>query len=470
MLPIEFKERMRKLLGDEAEALLRELEEGENQRAFRVNGLKISTKDFQAVNKLDAEPIPHVPDGFYTGEEKPGNTAAHHSGMIYMQDPGAMATVCALNVKRGDRVLDCCAAPGGKSSQLAALVGEEGIVVSNEYVSKRAAILQGNLERMGCRSSVVLNLDAKELPRTYREYFDVVVCDAPCSGEGMFRKNPLAISEWSVENVKMCAERQKEIIDEVQKCVAVGGVLLYSTCTFSLEENEMLVEDFLREHREFELIDVADSIKAVTADGICFDGAEQDMSKTRRFYPHVSRGEGQFIALMKKTASTLARSSDDSPSRRDRRDGKQISKGSNAQSEREMLRVASEFLSTHLNALPQKELTVRAGTVRLSTDCPTPEHGVLMNGVCVGEVVKSRLVPHHQLFSAYGADFKNKVCLAGDDPRVAEYIKGMEISTPDTPDGYAALIVDGCALGGVKVSGGRAKNHYPKGLRGEIQQ
>ncbi len=466
MLPIEFKERMKNMLGDEAEQFFCELECGEPARSFRVNTIKISVEDFEKINSLDAQKMPHVPDGYYTNEEKPGNTAAHHSGMIYMQDPGAMSSVCAVDIEKGWKILDTCAAPGGKSSQLAAYVGENGLVVSNEYVSKRAVVLQGNLERMGCRSSVVLNFDARELCNTYFEYFDLVVCDAPCSGEGMFRKNDLAISEWSIDNVRMCAERQKSIIDSVEKCVAVGGLLLYSTCTYSLEENEMLVDEFLREHKNFELVPVKENIRNITADGINFEGAQTDLSHCRRFYPHVSKGEGQFIALMRKLSpSELPKAVANSAKNNKKQP---IKPNRESAEEREAFKVAWEFLKAHLTKMPNKQLTYKGGMVRLCPDCPLPDYNVLMRGVCVGEVAKGRLVPHHQLFSAYGCDFKNKIELASTDPRIADYIKGMEIDIsdhPNTHDGYAALMVDGCALGGVKVSGGRAKNHYPKGLR-----
>ena len=470
MLPIEFKERMKALLGDEAQKFFDELECGETARSFRVNINKISVEDFEKINSLDAQKMPHVPDGYYTSEEKPGNTAAHHSGMIYMQDPGAMSSVCAVDIERGAKILDCCAAPGGKSSQLSAYTGENGLVVSNEYVSKRATILQGNLERMGCRSSVVLNFDARELCNTYFEYFDLVVCDAPCSGEGMFRKNDLAISEWSPQNVKMCAERQKSIIDSIEKCVAVGGMLLYSTCTYSLEENEMLVDEFLRTHKNFELIPVKENIRNITADGINFDGAHTDLSLCRRFYPHVCKGEGQFIALMRKLAPSQPPKAVAAFATAATKNGKKQTSKPQRESaeEKDAIKIASEFLQTYLTKMPNKQLTYKGGVVRLCPDCPVPEYNVLMRGVCVGEVVKGRLVPHHQLFSAYGSDFKNKIALALTDLRVAEYIKGMEIDVSDfaeLPDGYAALMVDGCALGGVKVSGGRAKNHYPKGLR-----
>ncbi len=463
MLPKLFVERMKKMLGDGAESLISELESGDNVKAMRVNTLKISVEDFQKVNCLDVEKIPFIADGYYTNEEKPGNTAQHHSGMIYMQDPGAMSTVCAMNISPGMRVLDTCASPGGKSSQLASLVGEDGLVVSNEYVPKRATVLQGNLERMGCRSSVVLNLDARELCNTYYEYFDAVVCDAPCSGEGMFRKNPVAISEWSIENVLLCAERQTDILNSVEKCVAVGGLLLYSTCTFSLEENEMVIDKFLCSHENYKLIDVRDEIKFITADGINFDGAVHDLTAARRFYPDKSRGEGQFMALMKKIDSSNAEFVGKAKI-------KNVEKRNGGQERRrdesvEALKIAKDFICENLVNIPNKKLEYKNGIVRLCPECPLPEYGVIGCGVCVGEIVKGRLVPHHQFFSAYGNDFKNKIILHGDDPRVAQYIRGLEIEANGTFDGYAVVICDGCALGGVKVSGGRAKNHYPKGLR-----
>ena len=218
-----------------------------------------------------------------------------------MQDPSAMATVWAVELSEGMTVLDSCSAPGGKTTQIAAAVGESGIVVANEYEAKRCRILQGNVERMGAKNTVVVNLDTAEIAELYPQKFDLVLCDAPCSGEGMFRKNKLAIDEWNEDNVTMCAERQREILSNVAKCVAPQGILLYSTCTFSLEENEMNVAWFLDSHKDFELVPVSDILSRHTSDGICLDGCGYDMTLTRRFYPHVSNGEGQFIALMRRS-------------------------------------------------------------------------------------------------------------------------------------------------------------------------
>ena len=304
-LPEKFKERMLTYDGVDAERLFYSLENGEPQRAFRVNNIKISTEDYLKINPIDATPIPFAEEGFYTDAERVGGLPHHHAGMIYMQDPSAMITVKALDIKEGWRVLDSCASPGGKTTQLSAAVGDSGIVVCNEYVTKRCRILEENITRLGCRNTVILNLDTKYIAEFYPEKFDLVLCDAPCSGEGMFRKNELAVSEWSPENVEMCAERQMEILENCAMCVAKDGYLLYSTCTFSLEENEKNAEKFLNMHPEFCLCDVSEAVKKHTADGIVFDGCTHDMTLTRRFYPYVSDGEGQFIALMRKTESVL---------------------------------------------------------------------------------------------------------------------------------------------------------------------
>ena len=473
MLPIEFKGRMKNLLGGESELLFDEIENGVAVRSFRINEIKLSVENCEnALTDINATPARFPEGAFYTTEEHPGALPCHHAGMIYMQDPSAMATVHAIKIPKGARVLDSCSAPGGKTTQLAAMAGEEGIVVANEYEAKRCRILLGNVERMGCRNTVVVNHDTAVLAEVYPEAFDVVLCDAPCSGEGMFRKNSLAIDEWSLDNVKMCAERQQEILTNVAKCVAAGGSLIYSTCTFSLEENEMNVRWFLDTHPDFELVEVDEELQAVTSDGIMLEGCEYDMTKTRRFYPHVSRGEGQFIAVMKRSGESVE------PVRevKDRRDKKKKSAPSKtAREEIELLAAAGEFLRENLchgfeNGV-EYELFALNGRAYLKRDIPLPQYGVFAAGVCVGEINGKRFLPHHQIFSAFGTAFLRRVMLSTKDAETAMYIKGMEIAVGDREeydgkaDGWAAVLVDGCALGGGKISGGVCKNHYPKGLR-----
>ena len=298
MLPERFKERMKDMLGDEYPAFESALGE-ENVRAVRVNESKIAVSDFLSATKLSLSPIEYANDGFIPDSaEGIGKSAEHHSGMFYVQDPGAMATVKALEIRKGWRVLDSCAAPGGKASQLATAIGDEGFLLANEYVPKRAKIIVSNFERLGIKNAVVTSLDTAKIKEMFSSYFDLVLCDAPCSGEGMFRKYDEALTEWSEENVMLCATRQTEILNNLAGVVRDGGYLLYSTCTYSKEENEGVVSEFLSAHPEFSLCPVNEKLKAATADGL--DG----LTEARRFYPHLTKGEGQFIALMKKDENT----------------------------------------------------------------------------------------------------------------------------------------------------------------------
>ena len=251
MISEVFLNRMKNMLGEEYAEFERALSE-EAVKGVRVNTAKVSVEDYLSVTELDLTPLSYTDYGFIPkNADGIGTTAEHHAGMIYVQDPGAMATVTALDVKRGWRVLDACAAPGGKASQLAALVGDEGFVLANEYVPKRAKIIVGNFERLGLKNAVVTSLDTAKLADMFSAYFDLVLCDAPCSGEGMFRKYDEAVTEWSEENVTLCAERQREILANCAGPVKAGGYLLYSTCTYSKEENEDTVRTFLDSHPEF---------------------------------------------------------------------------------------------------------------------------------------------------------------------------------------------------------------------------
>ena len=475
MLPVEFKERMVKLLGDESERFFAELESGHAVRSFRVNEIKISPEAFEATKpNIDRTPAKFPACAYYTEESFPGSLPCHHAGMIYMQDPSAMATVYATKVPAGARVLDSCSAPGGKTTQLAAFAGDGGIVVANEYESKRCRILQSNVERMGCRNTIVVNLDTAVLAETYPSVFDVVLCDAPCSGEGMFRKNAQAIDEWSPENVTMCAERQREILGNVAKCVKGGGALIYSTCTFSLEENEMNLAWFLDTFKDFSLEEVAPELKAVTADGIMLEGCEYDMTKARRFYPHVSAGEGQFIAVLRRENTDEHEAVATKKDKKKKGGAERVSR-----EEAELLLEAKRFIEDNLNSSVTEmigeryELVALGGRAFLKPCLSLPKFGVFAAGVCVGEMVGRRFAPHHQLFSAFGGEFLRRACLNQSDKETSDYLLGMEFPVGDKEmhegraEGWAAVLVDNCPVGGVKISGGVCKNHYPKGLRNQ---
>lgn len=453
MLPQGFKEKLERLLGDEYPKLEKALS-APPVRGVRIN--RIKTKKEITLPNAELLPLDYAEDGYIiNGGEGIGNTPEHHAGMIYVQDPGAMSTVNALDVKEGWWVLDACAAPGGKSSQIAEKIGPTGFLLSNEYVPKRAKILVGNLERLGVTNAVVTSLDTSELPRLFCEAFDLVLCDAPCSGEGMFRKSDEALNAWSEENVALCAKRQREILENMVPLVKDGGYLLYSTCTYSPEENEMVVDDFLDSHKEFYITPIKEELYSATCDGIVPEGSKNhDLKMARRFYPHKSPGEGQFIALLKKQAKeqkkqTILYKEAALP----------LSKSDEA--------VVNKFLKDIFFEVPHGRMIRQGEYISLITHtCPLPPRSVFMPGVLLGEIKKGVFHPHHHLFSAYGHLMKRKINLKQGDERIQKYLRGEEIDVRgEVSDGFLAVCYEETTLGGGKCVGEKIKNHYPKGLR-----
>lgn len=456
MLPTSFIERMQSLLGDAFPAYLAAMSEPPS-RALHLNTAKASTEALAPI-KHALSPIPYAYDGFYVdSSEKLGNHPLHHAGVFYLQEPSAMMPVAAAQIKRGVRVLDLCASPGGKSTQLANRIGEEGLLVSNEIVSARCATLAGNMERMGIRNAVVTNTDAKTLGEAFPAYFDVILADAPCSGEGMFRKMPEAADEWTSALPVSCAERQRDILSQILPALRPGGLLIYSTCTFSPEENEEIVSYLLKTHPELSLEAPTPEVISATEpspSSLCKDGC--DPTLMRRFYPHVARGEGQFCALLRhggSPASALPRARERVRERRE-------------QLSREEQALLSAFLDDTLRDAPPYSLSPFKGSAVLSPApaLPLDARFIYACGVTVGNVQKGRVIPHHAFFSAYGHLFRRKLELSLDDPRLSAYLHGDTVPC-DLPAGYAVVTVCGAPIGGIKVSGGVAKNHYPKGLR-----
>ncbi len=455
MLPKEFSERMEKLLKDEFPLFLKAMDEPAI-RGLRVNLIKSSPDGFLSRKGFDLSKIPYADNAFYEdGCEKIGHSPEHHAGEIYVQDPGAMAPLSALNVERGWRVLDLCAAPGGKSGQAAERIGDEGFILSNEYVPKRAKILVGNFERLGIKNAMVTSLDIAEFKKYFDSHFDLVILDAPCSGEGMFRKNPEAISEWSEENVRISAERQREILENAVPLIKCGGYLVYSTCTFSLEENEMQIDEFLSRHPEFTLEKCKDELVAQSSDGVNFEGAKnENLNLTRRFYPHNSRGEGQFVALMKKGGESSKKQTI-------------LYNDASREPSRDELAAINAFFKENLEKSPDgKVRKYGENLVLISHGHPLLPRSVFSAGVLLGELKKGVFHPAHQFFSCYGNLFKRKIYLKSDDARLTKYLSGEEIDAPEIKEkGFAAVIYEKASLGGGKISDGKLKNHYPKGLR-----
>lgn len=452
MLDEKFTVRMKKLLGEE-------YAEFENAlslpavRAVRVNTVKASAEEFFSKNNTRLIPIPYCEDGYIAQEaESLGNSPEHHAGEIYIQDPGAMSALSSLEIKRGCWVLDLCSAPGGKSSQAAAKIGPEGFLLSNEFVPKRAKICVGNFERLGITNAMVTSLDTAEFKKYFDSAFDLVILDAPCSGEGMFRKNGNALTEWSEENVKSSSLRQSEILENAAPLVKCGGYLIYSTCTYSLEENEMNVDAFVKRHPEYEIIPVRKKLKDATRDGIVFGGASESLVHTRRFYPHTSAGEGQFVALMRRNGgkekpTILYTSKETKPTSAE-------------------LSLIEKFFRDTLTEKPRGRIVKHGeNLVLISHGCPILPKSVFSAGVLLGEIRHNVFHPSHQFFSAYGRLFKLRLELSRDDGRLTRYLSGEEIEWNIEGSGYCAVCFGKTPLGGGKLTGGKVKNHYPKGLR-----
>lgn len=446
-LPLEFQERMKALLGEEYEDFLKSYDE-KPVRAFRVNTDKILLEDFEKINIFSNEKIPYVENGFYFDYDGIGNHPYHHAGMLYVQEPAAMAPAECVAINPDWKVLDLCAAPGGKSSQIKNKLGEKGVLVSNEIIPSRCKILTGNIERMGFKNAVTTCMSPQKIAKEFPETFDMIMVDAPCSGEGMFRKDDTAIDEWSSENVKMCAERQAEILDCAVKMLKTGGYIVYATCTFSLEENEMMIDSFLQKHPEFELAPVSERVRENTADGIHFDGCKcENIHYARRCYPHKTKGEGQFMAVLHNMAESDTETFCV-------RVGKE-----------KLDKVLVDFLDDVLVSCNKENvMTYNGNPVYFEPHFPVRKGAAFSCGVTIGEIRKNYIQPHHQFFMAMGKDFKRKIEISADSDEIKKYLHGEEFNT-DCENGWAVVLVDGCTVGGVKVSNGRAKNHYPKGLR-----
>lgn len=461
ILPDEYKNQMKNMLGDDYDNYLNALDKP-SVRGLRVNTNKISISEFINANKLQANlsEISFTGDGFvFDMEDKIGLSDEHLTGLIYIQEPSSMIPVCASGIDKENRplkILDLCASPGGKTGQIVCRVSDESLIISNEIIKSRAEILQSNIERQGFKNVIVLNEEPKDL-LVFKGFFDYVFVDAPCSGEGMFRKNPETISEWSEKNVEMCFERQKEILEIAKKLVAPFGKLIYSTCTFNDKEDEGVVE-WLLSDENWELDSVEEMVKKVT---IPSKLSRNNGENARKFMPHKADGEGQFVAVFKNNGEA------EKCGLYSKKHGRCIVQI--GQSENKLVK---EFSAAALKEDFSWRNLYRAGdNIYLAPklfdgEIRTALEGLrfCLVGVKIGSIEKNRFEPNHNLFMACGDLFKIKIELS--DEELKKYLHGEEIIKLDiTSKGYAVVTKNGYPVGGVKVSNGRLKNLYPRGLR-----
>ena len=436
----DFFDRMKSFMGDEYDRYLETVDK-EPYHGIRVNTLKISAEELLPLLPFAGEQTPFCRDGYYSSAEKLGKHPLHHSGAFYIQEPSAMSAVTALGVEPGDKVLDLCAAPGGKSTQIASALGGTGLLWANEIVRPRAHILLSNIERMGVKNAVVSNMTPDSLCTALAGFFDKVLVDAPCSGEGMFRKDREAVYEWSLEHTLSCAVRQKAILDSAVGALRPGGVLVYSTCTFSPEENEGVVEAFLEKHPEFELIDTG-----------CRFG-QPSMGKARRVYPFHG-GEGHFVAKFKKNGGKAYK-------------GGMFRYTEPTKDERQ--RIEAFLFDILRNSSFRHYCVIDDRILNLPDVELLPDFSglnILRAGVKLGDFKKDRIEPHHNLATALTpGEFKRRLILTSTDNLTARYISGEELELDHWINGYSVVAVDGVTLGLGKAVDGKLKNKYPKGLR-----
>lgn len=422
-LPKRFKERMRALLGESFQAFLSSYDRPA-YKAIRVNTLKITVEDFKKISPFALSNVSWEPNGFYVTENKVGKTVHHAAGLYYVQEPSAMSAAPKLQVECGERVLDLCSAPGGKGTQLAQSMQGGGIIVLNEINFARAKILSQNVERLGITNAAVISENPERVAEHFKGYFDKVLVDAPCSGEGMFLKEESAIREWSEESVKACAQRQSHILDCAQKALKPNGLLVYSTCTFAPEEDERQIESFLEKYGNFKLLSM------------------------EKLLPHECAGEGHFVALLQKT------------------DGEQgvVPEFSTSFTDKKALSEYRQFEKKFLNRSGYTNLHAAGDVIySLPDGCPALPFKTLRAGVRLGEIKSGRIEPCHSL--AMCLKNSEATTLEVDEKTALAYLGGNTFACSENISGWTLVTYLGYPLGWCKAVGGIAKNHLPKGLR-----
>ena len=467
-LPEDFEKRMQGMLESAYPAFVRSYENTKMQ-ALRVNTLKGSVEEFLEkapfFDKTSIRRVSWESRGFYYDETMPfGKHPFHEAGVYYIQEPSAMTPVSYLEGKSGEKILDLCAAPGGKTTQLASYIENEGLLVCNEIHPARAKILSENVERMGLRNALVTNETPKHLSELFGEYFDRILVDAPCSGEGMFRKNEEACSEWSLENVRLCADRQDEILDCADRMLRSGGRLVYSTCTFAPEENEGSVARFLARHPNYEIVKV-DKYEGMSSGRAEWTGNRntKNIEDTIRLFPHLIDGEGHYVAVLQKDGEV--------PNGYQGYLKNGLQKGISAKEVKELLAFERENLKRNLFEENEQRLLRFGEQIYLMPQgMPSLKQlKVLRAGLHLGTLKKNRFEPSHALALALTKEeVQHSMELCPNDKSdmsvINAYLNGQTLNYAGEK-GWYLMTCSGYSIGWGKLAGQIMKNHYPKGLR-----
>ena len=444
-LPQQYIENMKQLLGEkECQQYLQSFEQ-KKYTGLRINTLKWSTQEFLSKKLFDVECVPWCQEGFYCNEEiRPAKNPYYAAGLYYIQEPSAMSSAAMLPINKGDYVLDICAAPGGKSTQLGAKLGQTGVLVCNDISAGRTKALLKNIELFGITNSIVMSETPQKLSKYFKNYFDKILIDAPCSGEGMFRKDNDMVKNWNSNFISHCIQQQNEILQYSADMLKPGGMLLYSTCTFSIEENENIIKHFLQCHNEFIIVPIPK--KWGFQKGI----GNETLQCCARLFPHKLKGEGHFLALLQKQGEYTNIILETEKEQIDKR-----------------MTLFWEFEKQVLKPNWQKT----KGIYKIYGDdlCYLPENvpvlkglRVLRSGLQLGTFKKDRFEPSHAFALALQKEYVNNYvdfCSQHDD--VIRYLKGETITVPETRNGWCIVCVDGYTIGWAKMQKGRLKNKYP---------
>lgn len=467
-LPQSFLDSMKEILGEDYEAFLAGFD-GQRQYGLRVNTLKMNLEEFERIAPFHLKKVPWISNGyFYEAEDAPAKHPFYSAGLYYLQEPSAMTPASRLKVQPGERVLDLCAAPGGKATELGAALQGEGLLVANDINTARARALLRNLELFGISNSFVTNEPPHVLAERFPEFFHKIMVDAPCSGEGMFRKNPAVVDSWQEKGPEYFSKLQREIIVQAADMLLPGGMMFYSTCTFSPLENEKTITHLLKERPDMEVIPMEDYegfAEGLTSyRGEVFD---ESCKLCRRIWPHKMSGEGHFMALLHKKSGTQQQV---------QQTVSQSSiwwekcKGLN----KEQKAAAEDFFS-HVNiAYDEKRIDVRGDNLYY---LPAPKYDgrglhFLRNGLFMGEFKKKRFEPSQPFALALHAqDFDQVLDFPADDERLSRYLRGETLDVSDLiagekkRKGWQLVMVAGHPLGFGKLLNNNLKNKYPAGWR-----
>ncbi|MTI69333.1 MAG: NOL1/NOP2/sun family putative RNA methylase [Firmicutes bacterium] len=448
-LPIDFINRMENILKDEIKDFTESFND-ETLKGLRINPLKISKKNFIDISPFNLEEVPWCDKGFYIKDTnlRPGKHPYYHCGLYYIQEPSAMIAVEALNPKPGDKVLDLCAAPGGKSTQIAAKLNNKGLLVSNDINPKRTKALEKNMKMFGVKNSIITNENPLKLSNHFENYFDKILVDAPCSGEGMFKRDKKAIKEWSENTSKKYADIQRGILKNVSKMLKPEGILVFSTCTFSPKENEGTIKWLLENFNEFELINIdIDNLDNGLSEAI---NASKDLEKTKRLWPHKINGDGHFVAkLMKK----------------DSKKTKPLKKFESSKNIN--IEPFIEFQDKYLNKkLKGKYNLINDRLYLIPNNFPNMKGLRIVNsGLLLGELKRNRFIPSQELAMALDSkDAKYNINLSSKDLDALKYLKGETLMIKDEKS-WKLVCIDGYPVGWGKQTKSFLKNYYNKNWR-----